>query len=354
MMKPALPAPVLSIVIPAYGEADQIAESLSVIHATVAEIGVDFEIVVIDDGSADATWDVLRRVAASMPELVCASLARNFGKEGAILAGLDIARGAAVVLMDCDLQHPPRLIPEMYRIWRDGGVKVVNAVKRDRGRESALSALGSRLFYGLFEKLTGTRLSGSADFKLLDREVVDIYCGLPERNRFFRGLVAWMGFPQAEVYFDVAQRAAGGSKWSVSRLIQTAINVIISFSSKPLHFVTGMGLIFFMIAAVFTVQTLYKKLTGEAVEGFTTVILLILFSSSVVMVSLGIIGQYLAQIYEEVKNRPRYIIKERALSGQLVPPPPLPPPPGENDPEDWWKVDGPERERVDAFGDPAE
>ncbi len=304
-------SPILSIVIPAYGEAAQIEDTLSVIRTTVADLGVSFEIVVIDDGSPDDTWAVLERVAAGMPELVCASLARNFGKEGAILAGLDIARGEAVVLMDCDLQHPPQLIPEMFRIWRDDDVKVVNAIKRDRGRESAVSSLGSKLFYGLFEKLTRTKLSGSADFKLLDREVVDIYRGLPERNTFFRGLVAWVGFPQSEVYFDVQQRAKGTSKWSVYRLIQTAVNVIVSFSSKPLHLVTGMGLIFFLVAAILTVQTLYRKLAGEAVEGFATVILLILFSSSILMVSLGIIGQYLAQIYEEVKNRPRYIIKKR-------------------------------------------
>jgi len=306
--------PILSIIIPAYGEAEQIEDSLSVIHATVAELDTPFEIVVIDDGSQDDTWAVLERVAAGMPELVCASLARNFGKEGAIFAGLDLARGEAVVLMDCDLQHPPQLIPEMFRAWRDDGIKVVNAIKRDRGRESAASSLGARLFYGLFERLTHTKLSGSADFKLLDREVVDIYRGLQERNTFFRGLIAWMGFPQSEVYFDVAERAKGVSKWSVYRLIQTAVTVIISFSSKPLHFVTGMGLGFFSIAGILTVQTLYRKLTGGAVEGFTTVILLILFSSSVMMVSLGIIGQYLAQIYDEVKNRPRYLIKKRNRS----------------------------------------
>jgi len=307
MMEP----PILSIVIPAYCEAEQIEDNLSVIHRTVADLGVSFEIVVVDDGSPDDTWAVLERVAAEMPELVFASLTRNFGKEGAILAGLDIARGEAVVLMDCDLQHPPQLIPEMFRIWRDDQVKVVSATKRDRGRESFASSLGSKLFYGIFEKLTRTKLSGSADFKLLDREVVDIYRGLPERNTFFRGLVAWVGFPEAEVYFDVQERAKGSSKWSVYRLIQTAVNVIVSFSSKPLHFVTGVGLVFLLLAAILMIQTLYWKLTGKAVEGFTTVILLILFSSSILMISLGIIGQYLALIYEEIKNRPRYIIKKR-------------------------------------------
>jgi glycosyltransferase involved in cell wall biosynthesis len=250
-------------------------------------------------------------VAAEIPELVFASLTRNFGKEGAILAGLDIARGEAVVLMDCDLQHPPQLIPEMFRIWRDDHVKVVSATKRDRGRESLVSSLGSKLFYGIFENLTRTKLSGSADFKLLDREVVNIYRGLPERNTFFRGLVAWVGFPETEVDFDVQERPKGKSKWPVFRLIQTAVNVIVSFTSKPLHFVTGAGLVFFLVASILMVQTLYRKLTGEAVEGFATVILLILFSSSILMISLGIIGQYLALIYVEIKNRPRYIIKKR-------------------------------------------
>lgn len=301
-------APVLSVVMPAYCEGDQIRENFEIVHGIVARLGVAFEIVVIDDGSIDETAQILDSMTDEFPELVFASLARNFGKEGAISAGLDLARGKAVVVMDCDMQHPPDLIPEMFQLWRESDVKVVNAVKQDRGVETAVTSIGSRLFYSIFDRLTSTKLSGSSDFKLLDREVVDAYRLLPERNTFFRGLIAWFGYSQANVYFDVPGRTSGESKWSSFSLIRTAVQVIVSFSAKPLHLVTIIGVFFLIFAGLVMVQTIYRKLGGGAVEGFTTVIILILFSSSILMISLGIIGQYIAQIYDEMKRRPRYLI----------------------------------------------
>ncbi len=303
--------PILSVVLPAYGEADHLSDSLKAIRDQVSGLSVPFEIVVVDDGSPDDTWQVLKQLAAQMPELRAVSLARNFGKEGAIRAGLEIARGDAVVLMDCDLQHPPELIAEMYRLWRRDGYQVVNAVKEDRGDEPWLLAFCARTFYRVFERLSGVELANASDFKLLDRSVVDVFCDLPERNAFFRGIIPWVGFRQTAVPFRVAERTAGDSKWSIARRAYLAVNAIVSFSAVPLQFVTALGLVFFVFSLTLAGQTLYVKLSGGAVEGFTTVILVLAFMGSILMISLGIIGQYLAKIYQELKQRPRYLIKEQ-------------------------------------------
>ena len=309
MSRPILP--IVSVVLPAYGEAEHLADSLQAIRAQAQLTGAPFELVVVDDGSTDETWSVLQRLAAEMPELRAVSLARNFGKEGAIRAGLEIARGEAVVLMDCDLQHPAELIPQMYRLWRDEDYQVVNAVKEDRGKEGVLARFCAKSFYRLFQQLSGIELAGASDFKLLDRKVVDVFCHLPERNLFFRGIVPWVGFRQTELSFSVNERAGGESKWSVLRRAYLAINAIVSFTTVPLQFVTALGGLFLVFAVALAGQTLYVKLSGGAVEGFTTIILMLAFMGSILMLSLGIIGQYLAQIYQELKRRPRYLVKDQ-------------------------------------------
>ena len=303
--------PTLSVVLPAYREADHIGDSLRAIRDRLMAIGESFELVVVDDGSPDGTWAALQRLAPEMPELRAVSLARNFGKEGAIRAGLEVARGEAVVLMDGDLQHPPELIAEMFRLWRHEGFQVVNAVKAERGNEGPFARLCAKAFYSLFECLADVELAGASDFKLLDRRVVDIVCELPERNIFFRGIIPWVGFRQTAIPFRVCDRAGGESKWSLTRRAYLAVNAIVSFSALPLQFVTALGAIFLLFAVVLAGQTLYVKLSGGAVEGFTTVILVLAFMGSILMLSLGIIGQYLAKIYQELKRRPRYLIRER-------------------------------------------
>ena len=303
--------PIVSVVLPAYGEAEHLADSLQAIRAQAQLTGTPFELVVVDDGSTDDTWPLLQRLAADIPELRALSLARNFGKESAIRAGLEIARGEAVILMDCDLQHPAELIPQMYHLWRDSGYQVVNAIKEDRGKEGIFARFCARSFYRLFQQMSGIELAGASDFKLLDRRVVDIFCRLPERNIFFRGIVPWVGFRQTTIPFRVSERASGESKWSVLRRAYLAINAIVSFSTVPLQFVTALGGLFLIFAVGLAGQTLYVKLSGGAVEGFTTIILMLAFMGSILMLSLGIIGQYLAQIYQELKRRPRYLIKDQ-------------------------------------------
>ena len=226
-----------------------------------------------------------------------------------MFAGLEKARGDCCVVLDCDLQHPPEKIVEMYRLWEQG-YEVVEGIKKDRGQETGLHRFAANSFYGLISRATGMDMASSSDFKLLDRKVVDTLNAMPERNVFFRALSFWVGFKRATVTYKVQERTAGESKWSTRALIKYAITNIGSFSSAPLHLITVMGVIALVIAIVFSVVSLVQKLMGVALGGFTTVIILLLLFGSLIMISLGIIGYYIARIYEEIKGRPRYIIQE--------------------------------------------
>ena len=224
-----------------------------------------------------------------------------------MFAGLEKASGDCCVIIDCDLQHPPEKIVEMYRLWEQG-YEVVEGIKEDRGEESGLHKFAANSFYGLISKATGMDMSSSSDFKLLDRKVVDTLNSLPERNVFFRALSFWVGYKKTSVSYCVQERTEGVSKWSTKSLIKYALTNISSFSSAPLHIVTVLGFIMLAVAFVLGIIALVQKISGVALGGFTTVILLLLFSASVIMISLGIIGYYIARIYDEIKGRPRYII----------------------------------------------
>lgn len=304
--------PQLSIVLPAYCEAGHLADSLAIIRAHASDLGVSYELVVVDDGSPDDTWKVLQTLARQWPELRAFRLARNFGKEGCMLAGLEASCGEAVIVMDSDLQHPPELIGRMYRLWVDDGYDIVNAVKIERGDETWVKRRFTRFYYNLFAVLAGVEIGDSSDFKLLSRHVVETYCRLPERNTFFRGLVTWMGYRQADIPFNVAARAGGRSSWSFLNLARLAVNSIVSFSTVPLQAVTLLGLAFMALGVVLGAEAVWQKLSGQAVEGFTTVILLLLIIGAVLMIALGVIGQYVAKIFDEVKRRPRYLIREQS------------------------------------------
>jgi len=228
----------------------------------------------------------------------------------ALCAGLERARGNAVIVMDGDGQHPPSLLPLLIEKWRASGVDIVEAVKLKRGRESVASRIGALTFYVILNKLSGFELKGASDFKLIDRRVRDTWLAMRERNVFFRGMTAWMGFRTIQIPFEVGPRRAGKSGWSYLRRAKLALIGITTFSSFPLRLVTFAGMIFFLFAVGLGIQTLYLKLAGRAFTGFATVILLELIIGSLLMISLGIIGEYLARIYEEVKGRPRYIVSE--------------------------------------------
>ena len=305
----------LSVIIPAFNEERGLAANLQVIRTQTAMTSVAFDIIVVDDGSSDRTWAVLTALTQQMPELHAIRLSRNFGKEGAIAAGLDAAHGDAVVILDADLQHPPTLIPEMVRLWQSEGWDVVEAVKAHRGRESRLQRATARTFYRAARSLTGYDLQDASDFKLLDKRVVDAWQRFGERATFFRGLVAWLGFRRTQVFFEVPPRAEGGSRWSIAGLAGLAIHAVTSFSSLPLQLVTLLGVLTLLMAVVVAVQALRLYYQGLALPGFTTVILLQLIIGGFLMVSLGIIGTYIARIYDEVKARPRYVVQEVRRNG---------------------------------------
>jgi polyisoprenyl-phosphate glycosyltransferase len=302
--------PLISVVIPLYNEGSQVGELLSDLKKALQETECRFEVVLVDDGSSDNTWEQIKHQAQSFATLRAVRLSRNFGKELALCAGLERARGDALIVMDGDGQHPPSLLPIMVEKWKISGADIVQAVKVKRGRESAMGKFGAFLFYLTLNKLSGFKLKGASDFKLMNRKVLDTWLAMRERNVFFRGMTAWMGFNTAQIPFEVAARRTGKSGWSYFRRTKLALIGITTFSSFPLHFVTFAGVIFFIFAVALGIQTLYMKLAGRAFTGFATVILLELIIGSLLMISLGIIGEYLARIYEEVKGRPRYIVTE--------------------------------------------
>jgi glycosyltransferase involved in cell wall biosynthesis len=277
---------------------------------TLDEVITDHEILVIDDGSTDQTWASLTALTEEDTRIKAVRFTRNFGKEAAIYAGLNYSRGQCTVIMDADLQHPPELIPSMYRLWKEDGYDVVHCEKKIRQDEPVLTRFFVNLFYTLMRFLSGYNLKGATDYKLLDRAVVQHYLDLPEHVRFFRGLVPWLGFRNTVVSFSPSKRAGGHSRWSYPALARLGIRAICSFSSMPMQVVTLMGGIMFAFTILLGAQTLFMKISGKAVEGFTTVILLLLLIGSILMVSLGVIGQYIAMIYEEVKRRPSYIVDE--------------------------------------------
>ena len=305
----------ISVIMPVYREGSELRGLLAMVRDSLESIPVRYEIVLVDDGSPDNTWEVICDEAKHFPEIRGVSLARNFGKESALCAGLERALGHAVIVMDSDGQHPPALLPVMIRTWRESGVDIVEAMKVTRGKETIFDKLAAGLFYLIWNKLSGFELRGASDFKLLSRRVVNAWLQMEEREVFFRGMTAWLGFSRVQVPFEVARRNSGTSGWSFVRRLQLALTGISAFSSLPLQFVTFAGVLFLFFAIPFAAETMFMLLSGRALSGFTTVILLLLIIGSLLMISLGIIGEYLARIYEEVKRRPRYIVAQSFGSG---------------------------------------
>lgn len=300
----------LSVILPAYNEEKMIEKARDTLGRILSEQDIPYEIVFVDDGSKDQTWSEIEKAAEKDNHVAGVHFSRNFGKESAMMAGLASAGGDCCVVMDCDLQHPPETVVEMYRLWEQG-YEVVEGVKHSRGKESLAHRASAGMFYKIISKAVGIDMSRASDFKLLDRKAVDALLEMPERNAFFRALSAWIGYKTTSVEFDVREREEGVSKWSTKSLIRYAITNIVSFSSAPMQFVTGAGVFMFLLAIVLGIQTLVHYFTGNAVEGFTTVILLLLLIGSILMISLGIIGYYISKIYEEVKGRPRYLISRK-------------------------------------------
>lgn len=299
----------LSVVIPVFNEEASIRDAVKEIGGKLEAEKISYELLFVDDGSQDHTWERIREEAGKDTRVRGISFSRNFGKEAAMLAGLYSALGACVAVMDCDLQHPPEKLIEMYRLW-ENGYQVIEGVKEDRGKESFFYRLATKIFYGIVGNSIGYDFRNASDFKLLDRKAVDEICKMPEAHFFFRALSSWIGFRTAEVRYRVGERRHGRSKWNTGALFRYGFRNITSFTTAPLQMVTIGGIIFLIFAVVLGIQTLVRFITGHAQEGFTTVILVQLISSSIIMVGIGIVGYYIARIYDEVRRRPRYIIAE--------------------------------------------
>ena len=299
----------LSVVLPAYNEEESVPLAADVIGDLLTQAGIDHELIFVNDGSRDHTWRAIQEAAARRPQVRGIRFSRNFGKEAAIFAGLAQAKGDCCVVLDCDLQHPPEKILEMYRLWQQGW-QVVEGVKISRGKESPLHTLAAKTFYRFLSGATRIDMSHASDFKLLDRRAVDVLVAMREKNAFFRALSSWIGFDTAQVEFEVQPRAAGESKWSLRSLTRYAVTNLAAFSTAPLQIVTILGVLVFLCSLVLGCWSLRQKINGQALEGFTTVILLLLLIGSALMVCLGILGYYIAKIYEEIKDRPRYIVAD--------------------------------------------
>lgn len=285
-------------------------KAAKVLRALLEQEKIEYELMFVDDGSKDKTWDCIIQASEEDPRVHGIHFSRNFGKESAVFAGLGAASGDCVAVMDCDLQHPPRTLVEMYRKWEEG-YEVVEGIKRSRGKESLFHKVSAGSFYKIMSAATKIDMTHASDFKLLDRKAVNALLEMPERNAFFRAQSSWIGFKTVSIEFDVQAREAGESKWTTKSLIQYAVSNIVGYSTAPMQVVTVAGVLMFLLAVIMGIQTLIRYFSGRAVEGFTTVILLILIIGSLLMISLGTIGYYIARIYQEVQGRPRYIISRR-------------------------------------------
>ena len=298
----------LSVIVPAYNEQENIENTASVISEILRKNGTEYELIFVDDGSKDDTWNIISGLSEKDPSIRGLHFSRNFGKEGAIFAGLKRCTGDCAVVIDCDLQHPPELIPEMLRLHDEEGFEVVEAVKASRGKESLSYKFFAKGFYRIMKNSSSVNLDRASDYKLMDRKVIDALNEMPERITFFRALSSWVGFRTTQIEFEVAPRNAGTTKWNFRKLVRFALNNITSFTNFPMQIITWLGVLFLLFAVIISVYSIVKFFCGQSLEGFTTVYILVLLSSSVVMIGLGIIGYYMSKIYEEIKFRPRYII----------------------------------------------
>jgi polyisoprenyl-phosphate glycosyltransferase len=301
---------VISVVAPVYNEVATLAELHRRLTAVLEPLG-PYEIVLVDDGSADGSWELLLGLSTRDARLRLVRLSRNFGHQAALSAGLDAARGDAVVLMDADLQDPPEVIPELVARWHDG-FDVVYAVRGQREGEGRLRLAAIALFYRLLRRMTTTAIPENAgDFRLLSRRAADAIVAMPERARFLRGMTSWIGFRQTGVTYTRDARFAGDSKYPPSKLLRLALDGITSFSTVPIRVVTGLGFALVVFCVGVLAWTLYVRFfTSHHPQGWTSVIAVVLLLGGVQLLSLGVIGQYVARIFDETKQRPLYIVDE--------------------------------------------
>ncbi len=301
----------LSILVPCYNEE----ESIMLFYQEIVKLKdaikeMELEILFVDDGSTDNTYNKLVELSGQDSRVKYISFSRNFGKEAALFSGLRAVTGDCTVVMDVDLQHPPDKIIEMYQLWQDG-YEVVEGIKTHRGKESLLHKMMSAAFYGMISRVIGIDMRNSSDFKLLDKKVVMQLAALKERDTFFRALSYWVGFRSTSISYEVQERVAGKTKWSFYSLLGYAVKNLISFSYAPLHLISIIGILFLLTGIGFAIDAFVSYLMGKAVGGYPTLVFLIILSAGGIMLSLGIVGVYIAKIYDQIKERPQYIIRDK-------------------------------------------
>ena len=303
--------PQISVVVPAFNEANSLPTLCRRIDQILThELGETYELILVDDGSIDNTWDSIQRLTEQFP-IRGLRLSRNFGKESALCAGIEMSQGEVVVSMDGDLQHPPELLALMIERWKETGCDLVEAVKTRAQNEGTASRLRAKIFYKVFSVLCGFDLSGMTDYKLLTSSAREAWLNMPERTLFFRGMTNWIGFHRETVQFQVPDIEDRHSRWSFTGLLRYALRNITAFTAVPLYLFAFLGLFFLFPAAILALDTLRRWFQGVAVEGFTTVIILVLLVGGLNFIGLSVLGLYLGRVYEEVKQRPRYIIRAR-------------------------------------------
>lgn len=313
-------SPSISCVIPAFNEARNLGAVLPPILATLSSLSPRVELVVVDDGSRDDTTPVMQALCAIHPEILYIKLSRNFGKEPALTAGIDAARGEVVVLMDADGQHPVALLPDMLQKWRQGS-DVVYAVRKTRDDQSGLQSSLTGLFYKMVNFGNRVKIPANAgDFRLMDRKVVDALKSLPERNRFMKGLYAWVGFNSTAIDYQPLARADGKSNFGLRGSLSLALTGILAFSIAPLRALTVTGLVLAVIALGYGCWVVGEYFVlGIAVPGYATIVVGMMFFSGIQLLSIGVLAEYVGRIYEEVKQRPPYLISQRSGSGLAEP-----------------------------------
>lgn len=308
----AVHLPLVSVVIPCFNEEEVIGETVRRLRKLCDEL-TDFrtELIFVDDGSRDRTRALLRQAAADDPRIRLVAFARNFGHQIAVTAGLDTAQGDAIVLIDADLQDPPELIPEMLKKWQEG-YDVVYGTRTERPGESAFKLATARAFYRILNRLSDVPIPlDTGDFRLVSKVVADQLRAMPERDRFVRGMVSWVGFKQTPMPYARAERFAGSTKYPLKKMLRFATDGILSFSTKPLQISIGLGMFCAILAIIGILYSLYLRMfTSHWVEGWTALMITILFLGGVQLISIGILGEYVGRIYNESKQRPLYIVEE--------------------------------------------
>ena len=300
----------ITLLIPCYNEAGSIPllyERLVKVLAGVTE----YELLFIDDGSTDATLELLKELREKDSRVSFIRFSRNFGHQAALKAGYDHARGDAVICLDADMQHPPEMIPQMVTLWQQG-YDVVYTIREDKGKLPFIKRVTSKGFYRIINKLSDTSINrGAADFRLLDRKVVDALRRMPETNLFFRGMIPWLGFKQISIPYQANERVAGETKFSFVKMLNLALNGVTGFSIRPLRLSLFAGLIIAMLAAVYGFYAIAMSLfTDKTIAGWTSVIVSVLFLSGIQLIVLGIMGEYIGKLFMEIKRRPHYVIEE--------------------------------------------